>query len=68
MNIVMRSPNDFQISVVNNERIAAYMERIRNGEQLPPVTVKANNPHRLSDGNHRAAAYKKLGMLIPTLA
>ncbi len=47
-----------------NERVAAYMKRIQAGEQLDPVVVRGK---RVIDGNHRSAAYKKLGMDIPTI-
>ncbi len=40
------------------------MKRIQNGEKLDPVYVEGS---RVKDGNHRAAAYKLLGMDIPTI-
>ncbi len=40
------------------------MKQIKAGEELDPVQVEGS---RVRDGNHRAAAYKKLGMDIPTV-
>ncbi len=49
---------------MNNEIIQAYMKDIEGGFQLDPVEICGS---RVIDGNHRAAAYKKLGMDIPTI-
>ena len=53
------------ISVVDNHIVRNYMARILNGETLNPVVLRSSG--RIKDGNHRAAAYKKLGMQIPTI-
>ncbi len=53
---------------MNNEIIQAYMKLIQSGEKLDPVRIRPSDPlYRVIDGNHRAAAYKKLGMDIPTV-
>ena len=62
--IELKRPQDLIISVRMNERVAAYMKRIQAGEHLDPVVVRGK---RVIDGNHRSAAYKKLGMDIPTI-
>lgn len=64
MTVELKRPQDLRISVVNNERIQAYMKLIQAGEELRPVLIRGT---RVLDGNHRAAAYKKLGMDIPTI-
>ncbi len=66
--IELKRAQDLSISVVNNEIIQAYMVRIQRGDQLDPVRIRPGDPlYRVIDGNHRAAAYKKLGMDIPTI-
>ncbi len=62
--IELKRAQDLRISVVNNERIRAYMTRIERGEKLRPVLIRGT---RVLDGNHRAAAYKLLGLEIPTI-
>ncbi len=62
--IEYKRPQDLQISVVDNEIIRGYMKRIQAGESLDPVQV---NMSRVKDGNHRAAAYKLLGLDVPTI-
>ena len=41
------------------------MKRIKQGESVDPVRVLGV---RVKDGNHRAAAYKILGLDVPTVA
>jgi ParB-like chromosome segregation protein Spo0J len=55
---------DLRISVVDNHIIRDYMARIERGDRLKPVMIRGT---RIIDGNHRAAAYKLLGMDIPTI-
>ncbi len=62
--IEFKQARDLIITVVDNERIRAYMKRIKSGEKIDPVLVKGA---RVKDGNHRAAAYKLLGMDVPTI-
>ncbi len=62
--IELKRAQDLRISVVNNEIIQCYMKDIESGFRLDPVLIRGS---RVLDGNHRAAAYKKLGMLIPTI-
>jgi len=64
MKIEYKSPQDLQITVVDNEIIRGYMKRIQEGEQVDPVRVLGT---RVKDGNHRAAAYKLLGLDVPTI-
>ncbi len=40
------------------------MARIARGDKIPPPMIRGT---RIIDGNHRAAAYKLLGMDIPTI-
>jgi phage gp29-like protein len=63
--ITLRSPSELKISVVDNHIIRGYMARIESGEELAPVVLRESG--RIKDGNHRAAAYKKLGMQVPTV-
>ena len=60
--IEYKKPQDLQISVVDNEIIRRYMKRIQSGEAIDPVRVLGD---RVKDGNHRAAAYKLLGLEVP---
>ncbi len=62
--ITVKRAQELKISVVDNHIIRDYMERISRGDQLCPVVISGT---RIIDGNHRAAAYKKLGMDIPTI-
>ncbi len=44
------------------------MKDIAGGFKIDPVRIRPGDPLcRVIDGNHRAAAYKKLGMDIPTI-
>ena len=61
--IEYKRPQDLRISVVDNEIIRRYMKRIQAGESIDPVRVQGA---RVKDGNHRAAAYKLLGLQVPT--
>jgi len=63
--ITLRSPSELRPSVVDNHIVRGYMARIESGEQLDPVELKSNG--RIKDGNHRAAAYKQLGLQVPTV-
>jgi hypothetical protein len=66
--IELKRAQDLRISVVNNEIIQCYMKDIAGGFKVDPVQIRPGDPlYRVIDGNHRAAAYKKLGMLIPTI-
>ncbi len=62
--IELKRAQDLRISVVNNEIIQSYMKDIEGGFELDPVKIRGS---RVIDGNHRAAAYKKLGRDIPTI-
>ena len=62
--IELKRAQELRISVVDNEIIRAYMARIARGDQIKPVMIRGT---RVIDGNHRAAAYKLLGMDIPTI-
>lgn len=62
--IEYKRAQDLQISVVDNEIIRGYMKRIQSGESVAPVQVLGA---RVKDGNHRAAAYKLLGLNVPTI-
>jgi ParB-like chromosome segregation protein Spo0J len=62
--ITVKRAQDLRINVVDNHIIRDYMERIERGDQLYPVVIRGT---RIVDGNHRAAAYKKLGLDIPTV-
>src|SRR5258708_3858530 len=64
MEIEYKRAQDLQISVVDNEIIRGYMKRINQGESVDPVRVLGA---RVKDGNHRAAAYKLLGLDVPTV-
>ena len=59
-----KKPQDLQISVVDNEIIRRYMKRIESGEVIAPCKVIGS---RVKDGNHRAAAYRLLGLQVPTV-
>ncbi len=50
--------------MVDNEIIRNYMKLIEGGFKLDPVVTRGS---RVIDGNHRAAAYKLLGMDVPTV-
>jgi hypothetical protein len=63
--IEYKRAQDLIISVVDNEIIRRYMERIQSGEILTPVEIIGS---RVKDGNHRAAAFKLLGLDVPTVA
>ncbi len=62
--ITNKRATDLRISVVDNHIIRNYMERIARGDKIPPPMIRGT---RIIDGNHRAAAYKLLGMDIPTI-
>ncbi len=62
--IELKRAQDLRISVVNNEIIQCYMKDIEGGFELDPVEIRGS---RVLDGNHRAAAYRKLGLDIPTI-
>ncbi len=62
--ITVKRAQELRINVVDNHIIRDYMARIERGEPLYPVVVRGS---RVIDGNHRAAAYKKLGLDIPTV-
>ncbi len=62
--IELKRAQDLRISVVDNAIIRAYMALIERGDRLDPVMIRGA---RIIDGNHRAAAYKKLGLDIPTI-
>jgi ParB-like chromosome segregation protein Spo0J len=62
--ITMKSAQELRISVVDNHIIRDYMARIVRGDRINPVMIRGQ---RVIDGNHRAAAYKLLGMDIPTI-
>ncbi len=49
---------------MDNHIIRDYMARISAGDRIKPVMIRGI---RIIDGNHRAAAYKLLGMDIPTI-
>ncbi len=49
---------------MDNHIIRDYMARITAGDRINPVMIRGE---RVIDGNHRAAAYKLLGMDIPTI-
>ena len=40
------------------------MAKIERGDRIAPAMIRGT---RIIDGNHRAAAYKLLGMDIPTI-
>jgi len=60
--IEYKRPQDLRISVVDNEIIRRYMKRIQSGEKIAPCKIIGS---RVKDGNHRAAAFKLLGLQIP---
>ena len=62
--IEYKRAQDLRISVVDNEIIRRYMARIQAGESISPVKIIGD---RVKDGNHRAAAYKLLGLQVPTV-
>ncbi len=62
--ITVKRAQELRISVVDNHIIRDYMMRISRGERIDPVVTRGE---RVIDGNHRAAAYKLLGMDIPTI-
>jgi len=62
--IELKRAQDLRISVVDNQIIKAYMVLIEHGFKLDPIMIRGT---RIIDGNHRAAAYKKLGLDIPTI-
>ncbi len=62
--ITNKRATDLRINVVRNQIIDIYVGRIQAGETLDPVEIRGS---RIIDGNHRAAAYKLLGMDIPTI-
>ncbi len=62
--ITVKRAQELKISVVDNHIIRDYMARISAGYPVDPVMIRGA---RVIDGNHRAAAYKKLGMDIPTI-
>jgi ParB-like chromosome segregation protein Spo0J len=62
--ITMKPAKELRISVVDNHIVRNYMAAIVGGLQLDPVMIRGT---RVIDGNHRAAAYKLLGMDIPTI-
>ncbi len=62
--ITNKRAQELKINVVDNHIIRDYMTRISRGDQLYPVVTRGT---RIIDGNHRAAAYKLLGMDIPTI-
>jgi hypothetical protein len=61
--IEYKKPQDLVISVVDNHIVRHYMRRIQSGETLAVQVLGS----RVKDGNHRAAAYKLLGLDVPTL-
>lgn len=44
-----------------------YKTRIRQGEWVVPIFIDKDDHQRIVDGNHRAQAYKELGMEIPAI-
>jgi ParB-like chromosome segregation protein Spo0J len=62
--ITNKRAQELRISVVDNHIIRDYMARISAGDSINPVMIRGE---RVIDGNHRAAAYKLLGMDIPTI-
>ena len=64
MKIEYKRAQDLQISVVDNEIVRDYMRKLQEGESVDPVRVLGA---RVKDGNHRAAAYRLLGLDVPTI-
>lgn len=59
------APSSLKIEVHSKDVVHQYVERIQAGEKLTPVFVSKTDSSRVVDGNHRAAAYKKLKMDVP---
>lgn len=59
------APSSLKIEVHSKDVVNQYVERIQAGEKLTPVFVSKTDSSRVVDGNHRAAAYKKLKMDVP---
>ena len=55
------------IDVYRKSIVKKYVERIKNGETFTPSFVSKDDLSRVVDGNHRAAAYKELGMPVPVV-
>jgi len=47
--------------------VNGYKIRIQQGEWIVPIFIDKDNHQRIVDGNHRAQAYKELGMEIPAI-
>jgi hypothetical protein len=65
------SASKLEINVTKESTVSDYVKKIKAGQKLTPVFVskdpESGKMTNIVDGNHRAAAYKKLKMPIPVL-
>ena len=55
------------IDVYDEAIVQKYIERINKGEKLTPSFVNKDDLSWVVDGNHRAAAFAKLGKAVPVV-
>lgn len=51
--------------VTDPDKVAAMVDVLRNGEDLPAIYVRENG--KAVSGTHRLAAYREIGRAIPTI-
>jgi len=63
---VFSSPaTEFDIQPTSKKTIKMYKAQIKAGEYVEPPIVDITDKSVILDGNHRAAAYKELGLPVP---
>jgi SPP1 gp7 family putative phage head morphogenesis protein len=58
---------DYKSKGIDKETVDFFKKKIQDGETILPVYVEEGNVKHIIDGNHRAAAYRDLGKLIPVV-
>ena len=63
--VYLVNASDLKIDVYSDDTVRSYVEKIKQGKTLAPVFVNKDDPSWISDGNHRAAAYRQLDRPVP---
>jgi SPP1 gp7 family putative phage head morphogenesis protein len=59
--------DSLEIEVYDDKIVDQWAKRIKAGEDVTPVFVNQKKLDHIVDGNHRAAAYQKLGQDVPVI-